>query len=62
IQAEDFETISGLIFSIVGRIPVVGEIVKYENLNLEILEADKRRIHRVRITALEQPKDAEEVL
>jgi CBS domain containing-hemolysin-like protein len=49
VAEEDFETISGLIFSIVGRIPLVGEMVKYENLNLEILEADKRRIHRVRI-------------
>jgi len=51
---EDFETISGLIFSIVGRIPQVGEIVKYQNLNLEILEADKRRIHRVRIRHLKE--------
>jgi CBS domain containing-hemolysin-like protein len=49
---EDFETISGLIFSIVGRIPLSGEIVKYQKLELEILEADKRRIHRVRIRQL----------
>jgi CBS domain containing-hemolysin-like protein len=49
VQDEDFETISGLIFSIVGRIPLVGEMVKFKNLDLEILEADKRRIHRVRI-------------
>jgi CBS domain containing-hemolysin-like protein len=55
VTDEDFETISGLIFSIVGRIPQVGEIVKYQNLNLEILEADKRRIHRVRIRQVEQP-------
>ena len=49
---EDFETISGLIFSIVGRIPLVGEVVRYQKLELEILEADKRRIHRVRIRQL----------
>jgi CBS domain containing-hemolysin-like protein len=54
VSAEDFETISGLIFSIVGRIPQVGEIVKYQNLNMEILEADKRRIHRVRIRQLKE--------
>lgn len=52
IPAEDFETISGLVFSIVGRIPQVGEAIRYQNLNLEILEADKRRIHRVRIKAV----------
>ena len=54
VMDEDFETISGLIFSIVGRIPQVGEIVKYQNLNLEILEADKRRIHRVRIRQMQE--------
>lgn len=54
VPAEDFETISGLIFSILGRIPIVGEVVRYKNLNMEVLEADKRRIHRIRIRALPQ--------
>lgn len=49
VPEEDFETVSGLIFSILGRIPIVGEVVHYKNLELEIVEADKRRIHRVRI-------------
>ncbi|PWT93911.1 MAG: hypothetical protein C5B54_01150 [Acidobacteria bacterium] len=57
VPSEDFETISGLIFSILGRIPLVGEMIRYQNLNLEILEADKRRIHRVRIRML--PKETE---
>lgn len=60
IPSDDFETISGLIFSIVGRIPMVGEVIKYRNLNLEILEADKRRIHRVRIKALPKEETAED--
>jgi putative hemolysin len=49
VPEEDFETISGLIFSVLGRIPAAGERVKYKNLELEIVEADKRRIHRVKI-------------
>ena len=61
VSDEDFETISGLIFSIVGRIPLVGEIVKYQNLNLEILEADKRRIHRVRIREIAAAAEDSEV-
>ena len=59
VPDEDFETVSGLIFSVVGRIPMAGEIVKYQNLELEILEADKKRIHRVRIR--HAPLDAVEV-
>ena len=62
VLAEDFETVSGLVFSILGRIPIVGEIVKYKNLNLEILEADKRRIHRLRIRALLEQENAEEAV
>jgi CBS domain containing-hemolysin-like protein len=57
VPEEDFETVSGLIFSILGRIPMVGEVVQYKNLKLEILEADKRRIHRIRIQEL--PKEEE---
>lgn len=60
VAAEDFETISGLIFSILGRIPAVGEMIRYQNLNLEILEADKRRIHRVRIRMLPKEETMEE--
>jgi CBS domain containing-hemolysin-like protein len=61
VPEEDFETISGLIFSILGRIPMTGEVVKYKNLNLEILEADKRRIYRVRIRELPREENAREI-
>ena len=59
VPEEDFETVSGLIFSILGRIPIVGEVVHYKNLELEIVEADKRRIHRVRIK--EMPREEQVV-
>jgi len=62
VGAEDFETVSGLVFSIVGRIPVVGELIQYKNLSLEVLEADKRRIHRLRIRQLRPKEDAEQTL
>lgn len=47
---EDVDTIGGLIFSAIGRIPVRGEIVHaLEGFEFEILDADPRRIKRVRI-------------
>ena len=61
VPDEDFETISGLIFSIVGRIPLAGEIVRYQALDLEIMEADKRRIHRVRMRQLPIAEENAEV-
>ena len=62
VQEDDFETISGLIFSILGRIPIVGEVIHYKNLNLEVIEADKRRIHRVRVKELPKEENASEVV
>ena len=49
-NAEDVETIGGLIFATTGRIPVRGEIVRaVEGFELEVLDADPRRIKKIRI-------------
>nr|WP_274605689.1 hemolysin family protein [Afifella marina] len=47
---EEVETVGGLIYTLLGRIPVRGEIVNaLDGFEIEILEADPRRIKRVRI-------------
>jgi magnesium and cobalt transporter len=45
----DFDTVAGLITSELGRIPMVREHVIIAGLNITILEADPRRIVRVKI-------------
>lgn len=51
--AEDIDTLGGLIFSNLGRVPVRGEVVMLKtNLKAEILIADPRRIRLVRITRI----------
>lgn len=51
--AEDVDTLGGLIFSKLGRIPVRGEVLMLKvNLKAEILLADPRRIRLVRITRI----------
>lgn len=48
--AEDVDTIGGLVFSLLGRIPVRGELVNApDGYEFEILDADPRRIKRLRI-------------
>ncbi|SON58205.1 Hemolysin C [Hartmannibacter diazotrophicus] len=57
---DDVETIGGLVFSMLGRIPVRGEMIISEELpgfEIEVLEADPRRIRRLRITP-RGPQDA----
>ncbi len=45
----EFHTVGGLVFSELGRVPVPGESFEYGGLRLDILEADERRVHRVRV-------------
>ncbi|AYC99447.1 hemolysin family protein [Neorhizobium sp. NCHU2750] len=49
-RIEDVDTLGGLIFSALGRIPVRGEVVQaVPGFEFQILEADPRRIKRVKI-------------
>lgn len=49
-RIEDVDTLGGLIFSALGRIPVRGEVVQaVAGFEFQILDADPRRIKRVKI-------------
>jgi CBS domain containing-hemolysin-like protein len=57
-QEEDIDTLGGLVFSIAGRIPARGELVRHPSgIEFEVLEADPRRIKKLRIHV---PKEAGE--
>jgi CBS domain containing-hemolysin-like protein len=49
IEEGEFETIGGFVLSRVGRVPAAGERFELGDLDIEILEAERRRIHKVRI-------------
>src|SRR5687768_272878 len=49
IEADDFTTIAGLVINESGKVPTVGEVLTIRGLEVEILEADERRINRLRI-------------
>lgn len=49
-HAEDVDTIGGMIFNALGRVPTRGEVVQaIPGFEFHVLEADPRRIKRVRI-------------
>ena len=48
-ENEDFDTIGGFVFSELGRIPTAGETLSWRTLRMTVLEADKRRIVKLRI-------------
>lgn len=49
-EGEDVDTLGGLIVMSAGRVPVRGEVIRFENGGeVEILDADPRRVKRVRL-------------
>lgn len=49
IEGEGFETVGGYLLAHLGRVPAVGETFDVDGLSVEVLEAERRRINRVRI-------------
>jgi CBS domain containing-hemolysin-like protein len=49
-EAEEIDTLAGLVFQLVGRVPQRGEIVKHPaGVEFEVLDADPRRLKRLRV-------------
>jgi CBS domain containing-hemolysin-like protein len=51
-EDEHFDTIGGFVFHQLGRIPHVGEELIFDGVKIKVLEAARRRIHRVAIEVL----------
>ena len=50
-RGDDIETVGGLIFNLIGRVPTRGEVIIHQQsgLEFEIIDVDARRIRRVRV-------------
>src|ERR1043166_3285438 len=49
IEDDDFTTIAGLVINEQGKVPDVGECLNIRGLEVEVLDADERRINRLRV-------------
>jgi magnesium and cobalt transporter len=50
---QEFDTIGGLVIKRFGRLPKRGEVAKIDGLRFEVLRADSRRLHLLRITRMD---------
>lgn len=49
-EEADIDTLGGLVFAIVGRVPARGELVRHASgIEFEVLDADPRRVKRLKI-------------
>ena len=59
IETDDFTTIAGLVINESGKVPQPGEQLKFRGLDVEVLEADERRIGRLRVKRSENGNDTD---
>ena len=58
IEADDFTTIAGLVMAEKGSVPRVGEQLTLRGLEVEVLDADEKRIGRLRLKQAPEPSAA----
>ena len=52
-EEEEAETLGGLVFTLAGRVPKRGEVIQHPaGLSFEVLDADPRRVKRLRVRGL----------
>ncbi|HEX5324402.1 MAG TPA: hemolysin family protein, partial [Capsulimonadaceae bacterium] len=60
IPDEEFDTVGGFVFGLLGRLPREGDKAFYEDLEFTVLKADNRRAQKIRIAP--RPKAAPETV
>ena len=50
IEREGFETVGGFLLSHLGHVPAIGETFDIDGLHVEVIDAERRRVRKVRIT------------
>jgi magnesium and cobalt transporter len=59
-RSADIDTVGGLVFTLAGRVPARGEVIGHPSgIEFRVLEADPRRIRRLRVRRPQQKAAAE---
>jgi len=53
IEREGFETVGGFLLSHLGHVPTIGETFDIDGLHVEVIDAERRRVRKVRISRAE---------
>src|SRR5262249_19729685 len=56
-EAEEIESLGGLVVALAGRVPARGEVIRHPSgLEFEVLDADPRRVRRLRVKGVPRPE------
>ena len=60
INDDEYDTIGGLVINTFGHLPKRGETIEFNNFNIKVLRADKRRVNLLLFTQLEEEQQTDE--
>ncbi|GIV76821.1 hemolysin family protein [Litorilinea aerophila] len=55
-----YQTMGGLVMAILGQVPKVGDVVDWQNLRIEVVDMDGRRVDKVLVRPLPPPDSGEQ--
>ena len=56
VEDTDCKTVSGAVVELFGRLPAPGEKIEHDGVSVEVLEADRRKVRRLRMTVPTAPR------
>jgi CBS domain containing-hemolysin-like protein len=59
LPTDEVDTLGGLVFTGLGKVPELGESAVFDDAEIEVLELDGRRINRVRVLRREPDREEE---
>ncbi len=60
LEHEEVDTVSGLVLALVGRPPVVGDAIVYDNVRFEVTAVEGHGVSECAVEALEQGRRRED--
>ena len=60
VEADGFDTVGGLVYQRLGKIPTIGEKVTHDGLTIEVVSTVGRRLKMLKVTAAPEPHGTEE--
>jgi putative hemolysin len=62
IAAGGFETAGGYIMARLGRVPAAGEVLEIDGLTVDIIDAERRRVRKVRVRRQSKPAEERDIV
>ena len=56
---KDVDTVGGLVFSLLGYMPKKGQVIEHEQLRFTVLDAEERKVNRLKVELLPASEDQE---